>query len=66
MKEERTGMTIYFPVELKKTIEERAKTFGRSQTEETIFLLKQGLEYETIRSNWILSQLKALSQERTE
>lgn len=67
MKEEKIGMTIYFPLEIKKQIEDRTKVFGRrSQTEEVIHLVKQGLEYENLRSGWILSNLKALSKVHTE
>lgn len=67
MKEEKIGMTIYFPPEIKKKIEERTAVFGRrSQTEEVMYLIRQGLEYEELRSDWILSRLKSLSQAHIE
>lgn len=67
MKEDKIGMTIYFPPEIKKKIEERTNVFGRrSQTEEVLYLIMKGLEYEELRSSWILSRLNALSQGHTE
>ena len=48
-------MTVYFKTDMKDTIEERSKVFGRSQTEEVIFLVKKGLEFEELKAELLLS-----------
>lgn len=48
------GITIYFTPEDKKLIEERSVIFGRSQTSEVEFLVREGLTFQDIKSKILL------------
>jgi hypothetical protein len=65
VKEKTCPITIYPPESLKARIIERAKNLHRSQNEDILYLIEQGLAFEDIKSAQIMSLLKEQSPKYT-
>ena len=65
VKEKTCPITIYPPESLKVRIIERAKNLHRSQNEDILYLIEQGLAFEDIKSAQIMSLLKEQSPKYT-
>jgi hypothetical protein len=66
VKEKTCPITIYPSESLKLRIIERAKNLHRSQNEDILYLIEQGLAFEDIKSAQIMSLLKEQSPKYTE
>lgn len=65
VKEKTCPITIYPSESLKLRIIERAKNLHRSQNEDILYLIEQGLAFEDIKSAQIMSLLKEQSPKYT-